>query len=172
MRRKPLRVALALAIALVAAVSASPAPAGSTGFVSASCAPDVFDGLAALSRTGTARGLGPTLRTEKDTTTYSGGTETGQKTPGKPTAGTIPVYVHVVHEVDGTGLVSAGDVDAQIAALNLTFSGFYGGDDTGFRFTLAGLDYTANDAWYAQETFADEVAMKSALKEGGPADLN
>jgi Pregnancy-associated plasma protein-A len=171
MRKAHVRLFLALAIAVAAAVSASPAPAGSHGTASTVCGAGVFDGLAALARTGTARGLAPSLRTEKDTEKYTGGPD-GQKTPGKPTAGTIPVYVHVVHEVDGTGFVSAGDVDAQIAVLNLTFSGFYGGADTGFRFTLTGLDYTANDAWYAQETFEAEIAMKSALKEGGPSDLN
>jgi hypothetical protein len=172
MRQAHLRLFLALAIAVVAAVSASPATAGSYGTASTVCGGEVFDGLAALTQTGTARGLDGSIRTEKNTEQYSGGTESGQKTPGKPTAGTIPVYVHVVHEVDGTGFVSASDVDAQIAVLNLTYAGFYGGADTGFRFTLGGLDYTANDAWYAQATFEDEVAMKSALKQGGSSDLN
>jgi hypothetical protein len=37
---------------------------------------------------------------------------------------------------------------------------------------LKGLDYTDNAAWFAQETFADEVAMKSALKKGGSTSLN
>jgi hypothetical protein len=56
--------------------------------------------------------------------------------------------------------------------MNLSFGGFYGGVDTGFRFTLAGLDYTDNAEWFAQETFAAEVAMKSALKQGDATALN
>jgi hypothetical protein len=171
MRKAHVRLLLALAVAVVAAVGASPAPAGSHMTGSLACTPAAFDGLAALTSTGTARGLGGPARTEKDPARFSSGPD-GQKTPGKPTAGTIPVYFHVVHEMDGTGFVSAADVDEQIAVLNLTFSGFYGGADTGFRFELAGLDYTANDAWYAQQSFADEIEMKSALKEGGSADLN
>ena len=93
--------------------------------------------MAALARTGTARVVDGVARTEKNTEKYSGGAD-GQKTPGKPTAGTIPTYVHVVHEVDGTGFVSQSDVAEQIAVLNLSFAGFPDGADTGFRFTLAG----------------------------------
>ena len=48
-----LRLFLALAIAVVAAVSASPAAAGSHGTVSTVCGAEVFDGLAALTQTGT-----------------------------------------------------------------------------------------------------------------------
>jgi hypothetical protein len=171
MTKRHARLTVALAILAVAALGASPAPAGSHGTAPLACGAEMFDGLAALARTGTARGAGFTARTEKNTEKYSGKSD-GQKTPGKPTAGTIPVYVHVVHAVDGTGFVSLADVEEQIAVLNLSFAGFPEGADTGFRFTLAGTDWTANDAWYAQETFEAEVAMKSALKRGGPTDLN
>ena len=152
-------------------MSASPATAGSYGIAPTLCGAEVFDGVVALTRTGTARGLNGSIRTEKDPARFTGGGD-GQKTPGKPTAGTIPVYFHVVHAVDGEGFVSEADVELQIDVLNLSFGGFPDGADTGFRFTLVGLDYTANDAWYAQATFEDEIAMKSALKQGGAADLN
>jgi hypothetical protein len=171
MTKRHVRLVVALAVFAVAALGASPAPAGLHGAAPPVCGAELFDGLAALARTGTARGIDSTARTEKNTEKYSGGLD-GQKTPGKPTAGTIPVYVHVVHEVDGTGFVSQADVVEQIEVLNLSFAGFPDGADTGFRFTLAGVDWTANDAWYAQDTFADEVAMKTALKRGGSADLN
>jgi hypothetical protein len=171
MAKLHVRLAVALAVLAVAALGASPAPAGSHGTVPIACGAETFDGLAALARTGTTRGIGSTPRKEKDTEKYAGGGD-GQKTPGKPTAGTIPVYVHVVHEVDGTGFVSEADVLEQITVLNLSFAGFPDGADTGFRFALVDIDWTANDAWYAQQTFADEVAMKTALKRGGPADLN
>jgi hypothetical protein len=163
--------AFALAALAVLAVTASPATAGSfesTGI----CEDATFNRLGALFQSGTARAAGAVERTEKDTEQYSGKTEIGQKTPGKPTAGTIDVYFHVIEASDGTGAVSAATIDEQIAVLNLTFSGFYGGYDTGFRFRLAGSDTTVDDAWFAQETFADEIAMKSALKQGDAADLN
>ncbi len=171
MTKRHVRLTVALAVLAVAALGASPAPAGTYGGAPSVCGAELFDGVAALARTGTARVVDGVARTEKNTEKYSGGAD-GQKTPGKPTAGTIPTYVHVVHEVDGTGFVSQSDVAEQIAVLNLSFAGFPDGADTGFRFTLAGVDWTANDAWYAQETFADEVAMKTALKQGGAADLN
>lgn len=164
-------------IGIVAALATIGAPAGAvTRPALPTCGAELFDGLAALGRTGTARGLADGLRREKDTERFSGGTEVGQKTPGKPTAGTIGVYVHVITRSDGTGAVSAASVDEQIAVLNRAFAGtaYPGGTgaDTGFRFVLAGRDTTVSDAWFAQETFADEVAMKTALKQGGPADLN
>ena len=143
------RLAVALAVLAVAALGASPAPAGSHGAVPIACGAEMFDGPAALARTGTTRGMASTARSEKNTEKYSGSAD-GQKTPGKPTAGTIPVYMHVVHEVDGTGFVSEADVEEQIEVLNLSFARFPDGADTGFRFDLADIDWTANDAWYAQ----------------------
>ena len=172
MRRKHLRIGLALAVVAVAAVGASPAPAGShSATPSFGCTPPVFDALGALTRSGTARAPDGTPRLEKDTERFTGPAD-GQKTPGKPTAGTIPVYFHVVHAEDGTGNVSLADVEEQIDVLNITFGGMTTGYDTGFRFELADVDWTENDAWFAQETFADEVAMKRELKQGGAADLN
>ena len=83
----------------------------------------------------------------------------------------IPVYFHVV--TDGkTGWVSRKTVSEQITVMNLGYSGFYGGADQGFRFVLKSVDYSDNAGWFAQETFRQEVEMKSALKVGGPTDLN
>ena len=175
MTKRLSRLVVALAVVAVAALGASPAPAGSHGSVPIGCGAEVFDGLAALARTGTARSIDSSIRTERDPAKFSGSLENGQKTPGKPTAGTIPVYVHVVHREDGTGFVSEADVVEQIEVLNLSFAGFPDGVDTGFRFELIDIDWTANDAWYAQETFAAEFEMKTALKqpkEGGASTLN
>ena len=171
MRRTHLRLTLALAVAVVAAVSASPAPAGTHGTAWFACTPAAFDSLSALTVSGTARAAGGTLRTEKDTERFTGGPD-GQKTPGKPAAGTIPVYFHVVYASDGEGYVSQADVEEQIDVLNITFGGMTTGYDTGFRFALAAVDWTDNDAWFEQATFADEIAMKSALGEPGSANLN
>jgi hypothetical protein len=83
----------------------------------------------------------------------------------------VPVYFHVV--TDGrVGRVSKATVEQQITVMNLGYSGFYGGHDQGFRFVLKAIDYTDNAGWFAQETFQQEVEMKSALKVGGPTDLN
>lgn len=37
-------------------------------------------------------------------------------------------------------------IDDQIEALNLSYAGFYGGVDTGFRFELARVDHTTTPA--------------------------
>ena len=65
--------------------------------------------------------------------------------------------------------MSDATIAAQITVLNQTFAGWYGGDDTGFTFRLAGVTRTANDAWYEGDrdnTITREYAMKSALKRG------
>ena len=97
---------LALAALAAVAFSATPATAGQTQQSLGVCPDPAFDFLAGLRHTGTARSSAagdPTTRAEKDTEKYSGSTEFGQKTPGKPTAGEIDVYVHVVTKTDGTG---------------------------------------------------------------------
>jgi pregnancy-associated plasma protein-A len=87
---------------------------------------------------------------------------------------TIPVYFHVVaaSRNPADGWVSSKQVRDQIEVLNNTFAGGRGGADTGFRFQLAGTTRTINADWFAQETFADEVEMKSALKQGDATTLN
>ena len=132
-----------------------------------------FNGLARLSPANTARGLARTLSREPDRRGIADSTEfaAGSVSTSRAFSATIPVYFHVV--TDGrTGSVTNSQIREQINVLNLSFSGFYGGADTGFRFTLAGVDRTNNAEWFAQETFAAEVAMKSALKRGGSTDLN
>src|SRR5438046_6153117 len=57
---------------------------------------------------------------------------------------TVPVWVHVITPDGTTGNVSRAIIDDQIAVLNNTYSGGEGGVDTGFRFTLAGVDRTVN----------------------------
>jgi hypothetical protein len=85
---------------------------------------------------------------------------------------TIPVYFHVV--TNGTeGFVSLVTIDAQMRVLGRGYNGAYGGADTGFDYTLAGVDYTDNAAWFAAGPGSkDEADMKIALKRGGPGDMN
>jgi hypothetical protein len=182
LRSRSRRILAATAISIFAAAAAgalvSPASAGgtdlSTAVSGAFCSTDhgVFNGLSGLAPTSTARS-GKKFVRERETRGIVADSEFSGPKPSAPASfsATIPVYFHVV--TDGsTGRLSRSTVRDQINVLNLSFGGFYGGVDTGFRFTLAGLDFTNNAEWFAQETFAAEVAMKSALKKGDATALN
>lgn len=85
---------------------------------------------------------------------------------------TVPVYVHVISN-GSEGSVSMTVIAQQMNVLGKGYGGSYGGANTGFKFTLAGVDYTTNAAWFdAGPGSADEAAMKQALKQGGPGDMN
>jgi hypothetical protein len=85
----------------------------------------------------------------------------------------VNVFVHVVKSTSGQGDVSDQQISDQIATLNNSFGGLSGGADTIYRFVLAGVDRTANDAWYAATPgTAAEREMKAALRRGGASDLN
>jgi Pregnancy-associated plasma protein-A len=79
---------------------------------------------------------------------------------------TVPVYVHVIS--DGTrGKITASQITRQIAVLNDAYA------DTGLSFRLAGSETTVNASWYdLAQGSADEKAMKSTLRRGGPETLN
>ena len=79
---------------------------------------------------------------------------------------TIPVYWHVVTTNGGGGNISPL-IPAQMNVLRDAFAG------SGFAFELMGIDVTPNSAWFfAAAGSADEVAMKNALRKGGPESLN
>lgn len=90
---------------------------------------------------------------------------------------TIPVYFHVITPDGVIGNVTQAQIDAQIAVLNLAFSGFYDSDgnpvDTGFRFELAGVTYTENAEWFeAGPGSHAEREMKQELGVDDPGVLN
>jgi hypothetical protein len=95
------------------------------------------------------------------------GKKPGGDPPPTTTGGTINVYFHVIHETDGTGNLSTGDVSAQMSVLNDAFAG------TGWGFNLVATTRTANNTWYNNlETVSVERAAKAALRQGSADDLN
>jgi pregnancy-associated plasma protein-A len=88
---------------------------------------------------------------------------------------TIPVYIHVIRSGSAVeqGNVPNSWIRKQIDALNLSYAGFYGGADTGFRFELAGVDRTTNARWFNMTPGgADEYKAKRELRRGGANALN
>lgn len=78
----------------------------------------------------------------------------------------VPVYWHVITTTKGEGDVSAL-VPAQMQVLNAAFAG------ANFAFDLKGVQVVKNNAWfYAAIESPDEIAMKNALRKGGPETLN
>jgi hypothetical protein len=89
---------------------------------------------------------------------------------------TIPVVFHVVHGSDGTGNLTAGEINAQIAELNENFAGQELPDvaaNTGFTFQLQTIRRWQNDAWFNDPDSAEgEAAMKTPTREGDARTLN
>ncbi|GAA3752518.1 hypothetical protein HDA32_004538 [Spinactinospora alkalitolerans] len=94
-----------------------------------------------------------------------------QRTPDSGQPETIPVVFHVVSAEDGTGDIDNATIGEQIAVMNRGFGGDYGGVDTGFRFELAKVTRTANDAWFG-DFGANEQAIKRELRQGDAGVLN
>jgi hypothetical protein len=90
-----------------------------------------------------------------------------------PGSVTVPVYFHVIRSGSGAGDVTDAKINAQIAVLNARTPGKREGRNTPFRFTLAGVTRTNNDAWYTMGYGSqEEKAAKAALRVGGAETLN
>jgi hypothetical protein len=94
------------------------------------------------------------------------------RAPKPGTLTTITTYVHVLHD-GNEGRLSPRAIRDQIDVLNGAYAAH------GFRFELApgtpgnpNPDYTDNAVWFRDATLSDEVAYKTALKEGSGDDLN
>lgn len=176
LRRWHARTGLAALLVIVAAAFAATASAGRTSVLTgAPYAPacgvgtGFLDSLAA--RGGGARGEGrePNLNQVLEEV------PAGQAQSTANFKATIPVYIHVIRT--GTGVAQGNVPNAwirdQIDVLNLSYAGFYGGADTGFRFRLAGVDRTTNVRWFNMTPGgADEFKAKRALRQGGSDALN
>jgi hypothetical protein len=88
---------------------------------------------------------------------------------------TIPVVVHVISE-DGTranGNIPDSMINAQIAVLNDSYAGHFGGVATAFSFQLVSIDRQVQPAWYPIiEGSTAEKTMKATLRQGGAGTLN
>ena len=85
----------------------------------------------------------------------------------------VDVYFHIVTSASGQGDVTDAQINRQVQVLNASYGGKTGGATTAFRFKLAGVDRTANDAWFqAGPGSLAERDMKTALRRGGAGDLN
>ena len=175
---KHLRLVGALAtLALSAlAVGVAPVGAGTTGAMAAyECG--VFDGLASLTGgEALARDGGGRREPSLDEPVAKLGDVGLDPIPGFDV--TIPVYFHVIAPTaDSPANVTQAQIDAQIAALNLAFSGFYDNDgdsiDSGFTFELVEVTRTIDPEWYEAPIGSHvEREMKRALNEGGLGALN
>src|SRR5580765_7168043 len=172
MRRAPFCLG-ALIAALVAAFTVSPATAGTTvqtSWLCNSATVSSFSSLSTLGAPGLAAARGEQAREPAQDATLDTGDSTRRYNPRF--AANVQVWVHVITPDGTTGNVSQALIDDQIAVLNNTYAGGEGGVDTGFRFTLVGVDRTVNADWYNAKPAGDERAMKRALHRGGPNTLN
>src|SRR5262249_1837872 len=161
--KRSLRLVALTAVAVLAGLATSVAPAGAQPRVNQQAyqvcsswnvaGASTFGALTRLApAASTSRAAGFKGREPADRNGLAGSTEisSGTKINDFPGA-TIDIYYHVV--TDGAaGQVSNATIAAQTQVMNLSYSGFYGGADTGFRFRTAGVDRTNNAAWYAQAT--------------------
>jgi hypothetical protein len=176
LRRWHARTGLAALLVVVASVFAATANAGRTSSLtgapySPACdaGTSFLDSLA--TRGGGARGEGrePNLNEVLEEV------PAGQEPSTVNFEATIPVYIHVIRTGTAVeqGNVPNSWIRKQIDVLNLSYGGFYGGVDTGFRFELADVDRTTNSKWFTMTPGgADEYKAKRALREGGSNALN
>jgi hypothetical protein len=176
-RRVSVAVALAAALAATLVVSVTPAGARNTRATAVGlyCNPvatqgaELFDSLAKLGPAATtARG-----NIERERSLGQAHAHAPKTANAKPSSSiTIPTWMHVVSPDGVVGNVSDKAIRAQLQVFNLAYAGFYGGAATPFRFELAGVTRSVNEAWYLVETQAAEDEMKQTLKQGGADTLN
>ncbi len=89
------------------------------------------------------------------------------------TGGNIKVVFHVITGRNNEGHLTDQQVANQIAELNKAYSGFYGGVNTGYTFTLAEIKRTNNRQWFAcTPQSRNETNMKNSLAVSPATRLN
>jgi hypothetical protein len=83
----------------------------------------------------------------------------------------VPVYFHVMLDNRGNGDVTQTQINNQIAVLNKTYAGQEStqASNTGFTFTLAGVDRFRNSKWHADKQSA---TYRAQTRKGGANALN
>jgi Pregnancy-associated plasma protein-A len=94
-----------------------------------------------------------------------------KKKKAQTLAASVPVYVHVMRDAAGNGDVTDSQINQQIAVLNNSFGGGggSGATDTGFSFTLAGVDRYNNNQWHQD---LQSESYRSQTRQGGANALN
>ncbi len=88
------------------------------------------------------------------------------------TSATVPVYIHKMLSSSGAGDVTTAQINAQIAELNQDFAGQEAAGvaaDTGFTFTLAGVNAYYNNRWHNDK---QSTTYRSQTRQGGKNALN
>ena len=83
----------------------------------------------------------------------------------------MPVYFHVMLDSKGKGDVTQTQINNQVAVLNKTYAGQESSQasNTGFTFTLAGVDRFRNSQWHADR---QSTTYRAQTRQGGPNALN
>jgi hypothetical protein len=89
----------------------------------------------------------------------------------KASAASVPVYVHVMRSSSGAGDVTNTQISQQIAVLNKTYAGqeSSAAANTGFTFTLAGVDRFNNNQWHQDK---QSSTYRKQTRKGGKNALN
>ncbi|NUR09486.1 MAG: zinc metalloprotease [Nocardioidaceae bacterium] len=83
----------------------------------------------------------------------------------------VPVYVHVMTDANGNGDVTDSQVSRQITELNQDYAGGESAQasNTGFSFTLAGIDRYRNNSWHQDK---QSNTYRAKTRQGGANALN
>ncbi|MET9268870.1 zinc metalloprotease [Kribbella sp. NPDC003557] len=92
-------------------------------------------------------------------------------TAGTLASASVPVYIHVMLSKSGAGDVTSTQINQQIAELNQNFAGQESSQaaNTGFTFTLAGVNRYYNDQWHKDR---QSNSYRSQTRQGGKNALN
>ncbi|MGW5192443.1 zinc metalloprotease [Kribbella sp. NPDC004138] len=90
---------------------------------------------------------------------------------GTLASASVPVYIHVMLSKSGAGDVTSTQINQQIAELNQDFAGQESSQaaNTGFTFTLAGVNRYYNDQWHKDR---QSTSYRSQTRQGGKNALN
>lgn len=85
----------------------------------------------------------------------------------------IPVYFHVIQDINGNGYVDESRLDAQINVLNSAFNGATVGANVQFFFWRAGVTWHYHRDWFNMERDSlEEYEAKAEMRQGGANALN